>query len=129
MNTAHSKSAVGTASDVATLTQLNLKYIESVNARDVKWFSEHLSPDFMNSNPDGTLVDREAFLGQIGRGAGVTSIVAHDVIVRVIGDLGIIHARTAYQLAVGKPGGGRYTDIWARREGCWVCVAAQVTRC
>ena len=25
-------------------------------------------------------------------------------------------------------GGGRYTDIWAKRGGRWLCVAAQVAR-
>ena len=24
---------------------------------------------------------------------------------------------------------GRYTDIWARRDGCWLCVSAHFTRC
>ena len=27
------------------------------------------------------------------------------------------------------PGHGRYTDIWAKRDGRWVAVAAHVTRC
>jgi ketosteroid isomerase-like protein len=115
-------------SDQETLRELNAGYIRSVEEKDVRWFDAHLSPDFMNSNPDGSLVDRAGFLAYIGAGAGVSRIRAEDVLVRVMGDLAIIHARTAYQLA-GRPGGGRYTDIWSRRDGRWVCVAAQVTRC
>ena len=31
--------------------------------------------------------------------------------------------------ASGEPGAGRYTDVWARIDGAWRCVAADVTRC
>jgi ketosteroid isomerase-like protein len=51
-----------------------------------------------------------------------------DVNIRVMGDFAIIHARTSYTLPDGRQGGGRYTDIWARRGGKWLCVAAQVAR-
>jgi ketosteroid isomerase-like protein len=116
------------ASDVEVLTQLNADYVRSVDEADVAWFDGNLSPDFMNTNPDGSLIDRAAFLAQIGRGAGVTGIRPHDVLVRVSGDLAVIHARTTYRTAAGKEDAGRYTDIWARRDGRWLCVAAHVTR-
>ncbi|MGH3129068.1 MAG: DUF4440 domain-containing protein, partial [Gaiellaceae bacterium] len=48
---------------------------------------------------------------------------------RLLGDVAIIHARTTYTLADGRPGAGRYTDVWARRNGQWLAVAAHVTRC
>lgn len=117
------------AADLEILKHLNLEYVRSVEKANVRWFDSHLAPDFMNSNPDGSLVDRAAFLAQIARGAGVSNIEAHDVLIRVIGDLAIIHARTTYKTPSGKEGDGRYTDIWSRRDGRWVCVAAQVTRC
>jgi ketosteroid isomerase-like protein len=115
--------------DLKILTQLNLDYVRSVEERDVSWFDRHISPDFMNSNPDGTIVDRKGFLAQVSRGAGVSDLEAHDVIVRVIGDLAIIHARTTFETPSGKPGSGRYTDIWSYRSKRWLCVAAHVTRC
>jgi hypothetical protein len=40
----------------------------------------------------------------------------------------LTHARTTYRKAGGEAGAGRYTDIWARRGGRWVCVAAHVGR-
>ena len=45
-----------------------------------------------------------------------------------MGDFAIIHARTTFTLADGRQGGGRYTDVWARRGGRWLCVSAHVTR-
>jgi ketosteroid isomerase-like protein len=109
------------------LTHLNLDYIRSVEEGDVRWFDTHLAPDFMNSNPDGSLVDRQGFLNQIARGAGISDIKAHDVIIRIMGDLAIIHAATAYKTPTGSLK-GRYTDIWSRHHRGWLCVAAQVTR-
>jgi ketosteroid isomerase-like protein len=114
--------------DADALQQLNQDYIRSVQRSDVRRFEEILADDFLNSNPDGSLVDRAQFLAQIARPATISNLEAHDVLVRVMGDFAIIHARTTYLHADGKAGAGRYTDVWARRQGRWLCVAAQVTR-
>lgn len=115
-------------SDDEILQQLNRQYIASVRTSAVDWFEAHLASDFLNSNPDGSLVDRAGFLAQIARPAGATNLEAHEVRIRVLGDIALVHARTSYVKPDGQPGAGRYTDIWARREGRWLCVAAHVTR-
>ena len=115
-------------SDHETLAKLNADYISSVQNSDTKRFDEILSDDFLNTNPDGSLVDKAGFLKQIAPKAKIASLKCHDVNVRVMGDFAIIHARTSYTLPDGRAGGGRYTDIWARRGGHWLCVAAQVAR-
>lgn len=115
-------------SDLETLTALNRDYISSVQTSNVKRFGEILSDDFLNTNPDGSLVDRQGFLAQIAPKAKISGLQCHDVDVRVMGDFAIIHARTTYTLPDGRAGSGRYTDIWARRAGTWLCVAAHVTR-
>ena len=117
------------ANDLDILHQLNRDYVRSVEMSNVRWFDQHLAPDFLNSNPDGTLVDRAGFLAQIARPSTVTDLEAHDVRIRIMGDFAIIHARTSYKTANGQAGSGRYTDIWSRRQGRWLCVAAHVTRC
>jgi ketosteroid isomerase-like protein len=116
------------ASDEATLDALNREYIRSVSEADVGWFDAHLAPDFVNSNPDGSLVDRVGFLAQIGRGSTVKGLAIEDVLIRELGDVALIHARTTYTRADGQPGAGRYTDVWAKRGDRWMCVAANVTR-
>ena len=115
-------------SDLEILNKLNEGYIRSVQASDIKWFGEMLAEDFLNTNPDGSLVDKAAFLRQIEPKAAISNLECHDVNVRIMGDFAIIHARTSYTRPDGKPGGGRYTDIWAKRGGRWLCVAAQVAR-
>jgi ketosteroid isomerase-like protein len=115
-------------SDIEILAGLNRDYIASVQNCDVKRFGEILSDDFLNTNPDGSLADKAGFLKQIAPPAKIKDLACHDVKVRVMGDFAIIHARTSYSLLDGRPGNGRYTDIWAKRNGRWLCVAAQVAR-
>ena len=123
------ETAAQSAEDVRILSELNAHYVRSVEECDVQWFEDHLAADFMNSNPDGSLVDRRGFLAQIAAGGGLSNIVAHDVVIRTIDDLGIIHARTTLTLPSGDAGAARYTDVWSKHDGRWLCVAAQVTRC
>jgi hypothetical protein len=47
------------ATDQATLDALNREYIRSVSEADVRWFDANLAEDFVNSNPDCSLVDRQ----------------------------------------------------------------------
>ena len=117
------------ASDLEQLVELNRDYIRSVQTSDVRRFSEILADDFLCSNPDGSLVDRTAFLQQTARPVKIAGLEAHEVNVRLMGDVAIIHARTTYTEPDGRPGAGRYTDVWARRNGQWVAVSAHVTRC
>jgi ketosteroid isomerase-like protein len=115
--------------DLETLQQLNRDYIDSVQTSDVTRFDEILAPDFLCSNPDGSLVDRAGFLAQTARPLTISGLRAEDVQVRIMGEVALIHARTTYTLADGRAGAGRYTDVWARRDGRWLAVAAHVTRC
>jgi ketosteroid isomerase-like protein len=116
-------------SDLDTLLELNREYIQSVQTSDVQRFEELLADDFLCSNPDGSLVDRERFLEQTALPVTIANLEAHDVNVRLMGDVAIIHARTTYRGPDGRPGSGRYTDVWARRHGRWLAVSAHVTRC
>ena len=114
--------------DTDTLRRLNEDFVRSVEMSDVRCFEEILAEDFLNSNPDGSLVDRAGFLAQIARQAMISNLEAHDVRIRIMGDIAIIHARTTYKKPDGQAGAGRYTDVWARRQGQWLCVSAHVTR-
>lgn len=116
-------------SDLDTLLDLNRDYIRSVQMSDVRRFDEILADDFLCSKPDGTLIDRVEFLKQTSLPAGLSNLEAQDVKVRIMGDVALVHARTVYTMPDGRPGAGRYTDVWARRGGRWLAVSAHVTRC
>jgi ketosteroid isomerase-like protein len=116
------------SSDLAALLALNRDYIQSVQMSDVARFDQILADDFLCSNPDGSLIDRAAFLRQTAKPVTISGLQADDVNVRLLGDFAIIHARTTYTTAEGRPSGGRYTDVWAKRDGRWLAVSAHVTR-
>jgi ketosteroid isomerase-like protein len=120
--------SAASSSDLETLRGLNDDYIRSVQRSDVRRFSEILAEDFLNSNPDGTLVDRAGFLSQIAKPVTISNLKVEDVRIRIFGDFALIHARTTYTTPEGRAAAGRYTDTWARRNGRWLCVAAHVTR-
>jgi len=114
--------------DLEALTRLNATYIECVVHADADRFDAILAPDFVCSNPDGTLVDRDEFLRRTRSSAPLGSMDIDDVRIRVLGSVAIIHARTTFVLGDGRRGTGRYTDVWAFRDGAWVAVSAHVTR-
>ena len=121
-------SETGTRSDLDQLMALNRDYVDSVQRGNVARFDVILAEDFLCSNPDGSLVDKRQFLEQTARPVAISGLSAEDVVVRILGDIAIIHARTNYETASGERRSGRYTDVWARREGGWLVVSAHVTR-
>ncbi len=122
------KTDTATRSDLDALTALNRDYIHSVQHGDVRRFNEILAEDFLCSNPDGSLVDKNQFLAQTARPVTISGLSVQEVRVRILGDVAIIHARTSYTTAGGEERDGRYTDVWARRDGRWLAVSAHVTR-
>jgi ketosteroid isomerase-like protein len=116
------------AADLAALHVLNEDYIRSVQRSDVARFDEILADDFIATLSDGSSLNRAAFLAHTAKPVAIANLAAHDVNVRLMGDFAIVHARTSFTSVDGKPGEGRYTDVWARRNGRWLAVAAHVTR-
>jgi ketosteroid isomerase-like protein len=110
--------------DLDALTALNQDFFTSVQKGDVQRFEEILADDFMNSNPDGSLLDKAGFLKQTAQPVTISGLVAEDVRIRLLGDFAIIHGRFDSRWADGKHRRGRYTDNWARRDGTWVAVSA-----
>lgn len=117
----------GTA-DLQILQELNRGFIRSVGASDVAWFDQNLSEDFLNSNADASLVDRAGFLRQIAPPCPVSNFSVEDVRIRIFGDTAIAHGRTTYTKPDGQAAAGRYTDVWVRQGGRWLCVSGDVTR-
>jgi hypothetical protein len=111
----------------ALLLALNDQYLRAVERSDLAWFERHLGEDFRCSLPDGAFLDRAGFLDRTRAGSPLSAIEAHDILVRPLEPVALIHARTTF-LNEGRPGRGRYTDVWAWREGRWVAIAAHVTR-
>ncbi len=114
--------------DLETLEELNRGYVRAAEASDVGWYADHLAEDFLSTNPDGSLMDRAAFLARMARPYPGSHAEPVDVRIRILGEVALIHAGFRDRKPDGQTGTGRYTDIWARRGGRWLCVSAHFTR-
>jgi Domain of unknown function (DUF4440) len=129
MQTAAIKESENHSADRAILQELNRNYVRSALESDVHWYSENLSDDFYITAPDGGLLNREAFLKRIANPYPGTEAEAVDVMIRILGDdVAIIHSGYRDKKLSGEIGYGRYTDIYERRNGRWLCVAAHFMR-
>jgi ketosteroid isomerase-like protein len=115
-------------SDLETLRDLNRNYVRSAEQSDVRWYAENLAEDFLASFVDGSIIDRAQFLARAARPYAGSKPEAHDVRIRLLGDIALIHSGFKYTKPDGTPGSGRYTDVWARRAERWVCVSAHFNR-
>jgi hypothetical protein len=112
------------AADLAILDQLNKDYIHSDQFNDVKRFSEFLAEDFIVQTP-GVTRNRAEFLEFIAKPRPFKDLAVHDVKIRILSDVALIHGRATYtMLADGVDQEALYTDTYQKREGTWVCVSA-----
>jgi uncharacterized protein (TIGR02246 family) len=112
------------AEDLAILERLNLEYVEADQASDATRFSDLLAEDFVVQTP-GVTRNREEFLEYIARPRPFKDLEVHDVRVRILGDVALIHGRSTYtMLADGAEQQALYTDAYQKREGTWVCISA-----
>jgi hypothetical protein len=114
------------AEDLAILGQLNFDYIHSDQFSDVKRFGEILAEDFIIQF-EGVTRSRAEYLDYIAkpRPFPFKDLAVHDVNIRVLGDVALIHGRsTLTTLADGVTKEALYTDTYQKRDGTWVCVAA-----
>jgi hypothetical protein len=92
---------------------------EENERHEVRRFSEVLAEDFISQFP-GVTRNRAEFLDYIPRPRPFKDLAMHDV-----NDVALIHGRATYtMLADGVEQEGLYTDVYQRRKGAWVCVAA-----
>ena len=119
-----------TGDDLAVLRTLNEQYVQAFREADVAWYDAHLSSDYLVINGDGSIGDKAAALANFAKPTFATSMASFPVgkvNIRRFDDVALIHAENDYALKDGRTGISRYTDIWHKRDGRWVCVAAHIT--
>ncbi|MBI5721492.1 MAG: nuclear transport factor 2 family protein [Burkholderiales bacterium] len=116
--------------DIDVLLALNENYVAAFRQADVAWYGAHLAPDYVMVAGDGSLLDRAATLTRFAQPTFATAMRSFPVgrvSVRRFQDVALIHAENDYVLKDGRRGISRYTDIWHKREGRWLCIAAHIT--
>jgi hypothetical protein len=116
--------ATQSAEDLAILEQLNRDFFHSDQSSDAKRFGEFLAEDFISQFPGVTRTQPE-FLEYIAQPRPFKDLAMHDVNIRILSDVALIHGRATYtMLADGAHQEALYTDVYQKREGTWFCVAA-----
>jgi ketosteroid isomerase-like protein len=123
----HSESTVDTLAMI-TITALNEEYIAALLAGDADWYRDHITDDFVCIEPDGTILDKPAFLRDAARGPAAASFVVEDLHIRIYGTVAIVQAIGRFSCDNGVAGTNRYTDVYARVDGAWKAVTAHITR-
>ena len=117
------------SADAIALTELNQNYLVSYRTGDVQWFDRNLTEDFREAAPDGTLLNKAEFLRKIGLrvGGDAQGVQAVELEIRLFGDLAVVHAMPETISSDGiSIRGGRYTDVYYRDSGRWLCVSAHL---
>jgi hypothetical protein len=116
--------------DDRILHVLNERYVQAFRESDVAWYDAHLATDYVVASSDGSLRDRAVALAAFAQPTFATAMKSFPVgkvNVRRFDDVALIHAENAYELKDGRTGISRYTDIWFKRDGRWLCIAAHIT--
>ncbi len=116
--------------DLAVLGTLNENYVKAFREADVAWYDAHLAPDYAVASGDGSFHDRAAALANFAKPSfamHMKSFPVDNVNIRRFDDVALIHAENAYELKDGRKGVSRYTDIWHKQNGRWLCIAAHIT--
>lgn len=110
------------------LKALNEQYIRSILSGNVDWFRTHLADEFVCIESDASLMDKAAFLARTAEPPTTASYHLDEVTVRCYGDAALIRATGSWVATNGNRGISRYIDVYARQEGEWKVVSAQITR-
>ena len=111
-----------------TLRQLNEEYIRASLAGDVEWYRMHLADEFVCIESDGAVLDKAAFLRMTAKGSDLADYRLDEVDVRFYGDVALVRATGSWTAKSGTPGLSRYVDVYAKSDGEWKAVSAQITR-
>jgi hypothetical protein len=126
MASAHPPSRAAT--DEATLKELNLAYLAAFMESDVRWYEQHLAPDFICRSSSGATLDKATFLRRTAEGPDLIEFQLHKVRVRLEGDSASIDGTASYVQKDGVAGTCRYTDVYRWAGDQWLVMSASVKR-
>jgi ketosteroid isomerase-like protein len=115
--------------DLAVLKKLNESYVQAFRDSDTAWYDKHLARDYVVVYPDGSYHDRSGALANFAEPMFAThmkSFSLDQVRIRRFGDVALIHAQNVAELKDGRKLTSRYTDIWHKQDGRWLCIAAHI---
>ncbi len=116
--------------DADSLKSLNAAFIHGYITRDTASVSRIFAEDFFLINPAGQRRDRQEVLNGFTNSPHFLTCEVDTVEIKLFGNMGLVHARAVFamynngQTTTGKTD---YLDVYEKRKGRWVAVAAHVT--
>lgn len=113
------------------LKALDAKLTNAFKDRDVKTLDKFTAPDYVAIDPLGRVHEKKKYLEHIGKGtAKFDEVKETEVKVRIFGDTavvtGLLYLKgTARDKDIS--GDYRWTRVYAKKGGEWLCVAEQHT--
>lgn len=119
------------SADVKTLEKLNEDWIHSYPGKDTATLSRIFADDLIMITPNGSRLSKADCLANTASPAQqVRSAKVDKVQVKLLGNVGLVMAEASFvSLDNGKevPGRTNYLDVYEKRNGRWVAIAAHVT--
>ena len=109
------------------LIKLENEWNDAWVKRDVEAYARLLADDYISTNSYGDMMTKAQSIARLKSHENTISLIPHDFRVRVYGDAAVINFRLTYKNQVqGKESTGQdqLTDVWIKRSGRWLCVAA-----
>jgi len=116
--------------DAAAIKSLNTAWIHSYMTKDTAIVSRIWADDIVLINPADKKITKPEMLHNMVSGPDMQSAVVDTADVRLLGNVGLIMAHVTFTFALdGKVTTGHtgYLDVYEKRNGRWVCIAAHVT--
>lgn len=120
----------GSAEDVKILQELNEQHAKAFATANSGILNDRiLADDFILIDSDGGIYRKQTVVERVAASrAAAANIISHhveNVVIRFVSsDVAMVHARAKFKMKDGtETGGTQYNDIYARRNGQWVCVS------
>lgn len=114
--------------DASAIRAMNDNYIRAWRQHDMKWFEENLVEGYTCVAPDGSVLDKKQFIGYPDQSVLVADSHVEDLTVKVHGQTAVVTGKNVVLWKDGRKTANRYTDTYAKIDGKWKAVSAQLTR-
>lgn len=119
------------ADDVKTLEKLNEAWIHSYPGKDTATMSRIFADDLIMITPNGSRMSKKEIISNVASPKQqIASARVDKVQVKLLGNVGLVIAEAIFITKDnGKdvPGRTNYLDVYEKRRGRWVAIAAHVT--
>lgn len=117
--------------DVKTLEKLNEDWIHSYPGKDTVTLSRIFADDLIMITPNGSRMSKKEVLANTAsQRQPIRSAKVDKVQVRLLGNIGLVMAEASF-ISIDNdrevPGRTNYLDVYEKRNGRWVVIAAHVT--